>query len=226
MRRTLCVGIAIVALAGGGCGSMHYREDEMAAKGAVKDAKKAGATKESLRVANESITFARRAEKSASNDLDQASKDITDAQARYDRAARKQFEHKNSLAQSEALIDATSSELDRSREREEALRFKGVTEDELKNLTGPEQGLAQLRLDNLKTTRDTLKKQLDLCDLEFKDAEIHLTAARSRQETARQRLEVARSLIRQAELQARVARGEALAMQRASATRALSSETP
>ena len=80
--------------------------------------------------------------------------------------------------------------------------------------TGSEVTLEKLRVEGLMASRTTLKKEMQLFDLEMQDAEVHIKAAQARIDSAEQRLKVARALYETAEQQAKIAEAEAIAAER------------
>lgn len=211
-RLSLALVLGLLA----GCHSpSHFPEEERAARQQISAAEKAGAEDRdfpALRIAKNSLEYAREADRSARDDLRRASDDLENARARRENAIRRQARQRHELAMLEAQILAGEQELDKARARVEDLRFRGVPPQDIQTLTSVDQSLVELRLENSKESRATLEKELELADLEVRDAELHVTAAKSRMDAAQHRLDLARALFQQAERQARLT--EALAYRR------------
>ena len=212
-RWVLTLGLAVAA---GGCTTSRFVEADNARR-TIDQAQDAGADLDeypALRIAKQSIDFAATAEKLALNDLDQSRKDLDAATKRQTDATRRKRQKEAGLAEVEGALQAAQARLDGTNSRANELRNSGLTDEEVTNAAGANQAIDRLRVKGLESSRSTLRKQIELSDLEVQDAEIGVKAAQARLESADQRLRVARALYQNAEQQAKVAEAEALQSKR------------
>ncbi|HVY61798.1 MAG TPA: hypothetical protein VHF22_09105 [Planctomycetota bacterium] len=210
------IGLGALAMVAGGCQTSKFVEAD-AARRTIDRAQDAGADLDdypALRTAKQSVDFAANAEKLALNDLDDARKDLDKAMQRESDAKRRHSMKDSELAQVEGALKAAQERADKATGRVNELRNAGLTDDEVQNSAGANQAIANLTVKSLESSRATLRKQIELSDLEVQDAQISVKAAQARLDSADQRLRVARALYQNAEQQAKVAEAEALQAKR------------
>lgn len=209
----LVLGLAIV-----GCSSSrHFPEERSEAEQAIDRATEAGADKHSkltLESARDTLAHAQQAEDEAHHDKGEARDQLHAAQARLERSTQR-LELKHRALEDE--LDQKKVQqlaLDRLGERRDELRKKGLAEDEIARLTDVETAFANLKLRSIDATLASIEKEIELLELEKKDAQLDIDAANARLATADQRLETARLLFLRAQQQAKVAEAEAVDVKR------------
>ena len=209
--------LVLVLVLAGCASSRHFPEESRDAEQAIDRAEDAGADEHSrimLAQARDTLDSARRAEDDAIKDKHAARDQLHAARARLERAQQRLDIR---ARQKEEAGDERKAQLgakDRIRDRQEELRRKGVAEGEIAKLTDTDATLATVRLRSIDATLASFDKEIELLELEKKDAQLDIDAANARLATADQRLQVARLLFQRAQEQAKVAEAESLDAQR------------
>jgi hypothetical protein len=206
------LSLSLVLLAAG-CASKHFPEESNGAQHAIDRAEDAGADKhsramiDSARATNER---AKKAEAEAINDRKVADEALRDAEKRFVRSNRRLEQVRDLRVRQEDEHRAQERALERLRERDNELHAKGVSEEDVRKLLEPQVALTRTRIQSIEATQASLEKEAELSDLEHKDAQLTVAAAKARLETADRRLEVSRALFDRAAVQAKLAEKESL----------------
>jgi hypothetical protein len=183
----LALAFALAAIPLAGCGKARFKEERSSAERQLSAAETDEADPETLAFSRDSIALARSIEERALADIDSAKKEGE---------AAKQWANEASARRS-----IQAERLGRVEERLAAARKFNPA-------------MRKAEIETLERTRDTLRRQLQLSDLEGKHADTGMRNATAREEAAEQRLQLARQLYLEAEQQAKTAQIEALAKSR------------
>lgn len=187
MRRLPLLALLAVLAVLAGCGSSRYKEERKSAERQLSAAESAEADPETLAFTEESIAFAREVEVEALMDIDDAKRIVERNKQWANEAGARRAVQSEKLARIEERLST-------------AKKFNPA--------------MRKAEIESLERTRDALKRQIQLSEMESKHADVAMKAASARGEAAEQRLLVARQLYMEAEQQAKTAQIEALAKSR------------
>ena len=210
--------LVLLAVMAGCTSSRHFPEDSSDAEHAIERAEDAGAgehSKMALVQARDTLERARRAEDDATHDKQAAREQLHAAKRRAERAEQRLELRRRRRGEFQDEKRVQEMAIERVKERQSDLRAKGLSDEEVTRLTDMEQSFARIRLRGIDAELATVEKELELLELEKKDAHLDVDAASARLATADQRLVVSRALFQRAQEQARLAEAESLDARRA-----------
>lgn len=213
MSKHIFLPVLVLAL-GAGCSHKYHREHVRAEK-QIEAAEEAQSSEGAVSHAKSTVDEARSSEKLAEKDLDEGEKTLVQARERLERseASLQMKSQRRDAIRGELL--AAENRFAQQEMRESTLQAKGLTDSEARSVTAADKAVARQRVEGLKTTQETLDRQIELAKLERQAAESDIKAAQDRIQSAEQRLRVARVLYQDAEQQARTAEIEALSGKKA-----------
>jgi chromosome segregation ATPase len=207
---TICL-----ALATGAC-STSTRElslDQRNAREAIDRAEQEGAKKYSrpdLEAAKTELEMARSAENAALRDRQEARDALVAAQTRDERAKRRMSLRRGELEDAETERQNDILAIDAAGKRADELRSKGVSEDEVSQLTDGHVAMLKVKVRSLESDIRAAKEDISAMESVRGDAQMEVKTSRARLKTAEERLTAARASYVRVEERANLARAQAL----------------
>jgi hypothetical protein len=159
--------------------------------------------------ARDSLARARTGEEEASRDKTTANNQLSAAKRRLERVDQRLAKKRSQQQVEESDRKVQMLALDRIQQKRDDLRVKGLHEDEIARLTDADAAYAELRMNSVDATLATVEKEVELCELERRDAQLEVDTANTRISMADQRIQASRALAQRAQQQAKVAEAEA-----------------